>query len=259
MCHHCVWGSFCFVLFCFLVFLFSFLFFSLLFFSFSSGRENSFLPSSSSAASLHGFPQDKKIHPSAIVPDIPKEIVTFQFEEDLPIGEHILHIEFVGVLSDNLAGLYRSQYKVRKFSSFGPCTSCLYSFLLFRMLKETKNSVFVLKWSQPTVGVSSRVLMNLPGRPPSNSLSPTLVYFPFFFPFFSPFSYLIYIHIPLLPTLLGHMIALSNMPDTSTITLEDGRKKTAFEKSPPMASYLLALVVGEFDYVEKDTQNGVKV
>ena len=26
-----------------------------------------------------------------------------------------------------------------------------------------------------------------------------------------------------------------------------------------MASYLLALVVGEFDFVEKDTQKGVKV
>ena len=57
----------------------------------------------------------------------------------------------------------------------------------------------------------------------------------------------------------GHMIALSNMPETSTVEISDGRKKTSFEKSPPMAPYLLALVVGEFDFLEKSTAAGVKV
>ena len=112
--------------------------------------------------------QEKKINPSAIVPNVPQEIVTFQFDEDLPVGAGVLHFEFIGILSDKLAGLYRSQYKVRRenknFAFFRDHTNSLH-----RTPKGTKNFVFVLKWNPLTVVVSSLVSMSLPERPLSSS------------------------------------------------------------------------------------------
>ena len=54
--------------------------------------------------------------------------------------------------------------------------------------------------------------------------------------------------------------AISNMPISFEKETPDGRKKVSFEESPKMSSYLLALVVGEFDYVEdKSTAVTIRV
>ena len=51
---------------------------------------------------------------------------------------------------------------------------------------------------------------------------------------------------------------LSNMPETSVI--EEGETKTiTFNTTPIMSTYLLAIVVGQFDYLEDSTPDGVKV
>lgn len=50
-------------------------------------------------------------------------------------------------------------------------------------------------------------------------------------------------------TVPSHMRAISNMPIVEESTLENGTKRVKFDKSPIMSSYLLALVVGEFDYI----------
>jgi len=57
----------------------------------------------------------------------------------------------------------------------------------------------------------------------------------------------------------SHMIALSNMPVKATSALSDTRLRTSFDTTPKMSTYLLALVVGEFDYVESKTNAGVQV
>jgi len=51
---------------------------------------------------------------------------------------------------------------------------------------------------------------------------------------------------------------LSNMPETSV--KEEGETKTiTFNTTPIMSTYLLAIVVGQFDYLEDSTSDGVKV
>jgi len=56
------------------------------------------------------------------------------------------------------------------------------------------------------------------------------------------------------------LTALSNMPEESSRTDEaSGRRVVAFQRSPVMSSYLLAVAVGECDHVEATTATGVLV
>ncbi|GFO32573.1 puromycin-sensitive aminopeptidase [Plakobranchus ocellatus] len=56
-------------------------------------------------------------------------------------------------------------------------------------------------------------------------------------------------------------VALSNMPIISDKEVEDdsGLKEVSYATTPVMSTYLLAFVVGEFDYVEATDSNGVTV
>ncbi len=54
-------------------------------------------------------------------------------------------------------------------------------------------------------------------------------------------------------------VAVSNMPSSEVETGDDGLKTVRFADSPVMSTYLLAFVVGEFDYVETETAEGVTV
>lgn len=57
------------------------------------------------------------------------------------------------------------------------------------------------------------------------------------------------VHVPL------DRVVLSNMPVSSEEVM--GRKKAVyFEESPKMSTYLVAVVVGEFDFVEDTTEDG---
>ncbi|GBG27365.1 Aminopeptidase M1 [Hondaea fermentalgiana] len=56
------------------------------------------------------------------------------------------------------------------------------------------------------------------------------------------------------------LTALSNMPVESDTLLDDGkRRKFVFAKTPRMSTYLLAFCVGDFDFVEATSGNGVPI
>lgn len=54
-------------------------------------------------------------------------------------------------------------------------------------------------------------------------------------------------------------VALSNMPISYEEDLPDGNRLVRFETTPIMSTYLVAVVVGEFDYIEKIAPSGVCV
>lgn len=54
-------------------------------------------------------------------------------------------------------------------------------------------------------------------------------------------------------------LALSNMPPVEEKTRSDGKKVVTFDQTPIMSTYLLAFIVGHFDFLEKTTKHGVKV
>ena len=56
------------------------------------------------------------------------------------------------------------------------------------------------------------------------------------------------------------LTAFSNMPEKCSRTLEGGKlRETTYLDSPKMSSYLVAFCVGEFDYVQAQTEHGVLV
>merc|ERR1711953_1573379 len=57
----------------------------------------------------------------------------------------------------------------------------------------------------------------------------------------------------------GGKTALSNMNQTNEEKLSDGTVTYTYARSPIMSSYLLAFAVGDYDYVEASTKNGVLV
>ena len=54
-------------------------------------------------------------------------------------------------------------------------------------------------------------------------------------------------------------VAISNMPPSHTESGEGGLKTVRFAETPVMSTYLLAFIVGEFDHVETQTEEGVTV
>ena len=54
-------------------------------------------------------------------------------------------------------------------------------------------------------------------------------------------------------------VAVSNMPPREVESGDGGLKTVRFADTPVMSTYLLAFVVGEFDYVETETKEGVTV
>ena len=58
-------------------------------------------------------------------------------------------------------------------------------------------------------------------------------------------------------TVPAHNTVFSNMPETVVRTLPGGkRKRVTFERTPKMSTYLLAFVVGEFDFIQGRTAVG---
>jgi puromycin-sensitive aminopeptidase len=58
------------------------------------------------AATLHGGAQAP-----AITTSVPDQTITFEFDDELPMGSHTLSFDFMGEVSESLHGLYRSQYE----------------------------------------------------------------------------------------------------------------------------------------------------
>uniref|UniRef100_A0A336M9D9 Aminopeptidase n=1 Tax=Culicoides sonorensis TaxID=179676 RepID=A0A336M9D9_CULSO len=54
-----------------------------------------------------------------------------------------------------------------------------------------------------------------------------------------------------------NLTALSNMPVISEFEESNGLKVLKFDRTPVMSTYLVAMVIGEFDYVEQKSDDGV--
>lgn len=60
-------------------------------------------------------------------------------------------------------------------------------------------------------------------------------------------------------TVDSHLTCFSNMPESCVATLSATKKKVTFDDSPLMSTYLLAFVIGEFDFLQKKTEHGVLI
>lgn len=51
-------------------------------------------------------------------------------------------------------------------------------------------------------------------------------------------------------------VVLSNMPEISCKELDEEKKLVTFDTTPIMSTYLVAFVIGEFDFIEEKTSDG---
>mmetsp|Transcript_86918 Transcript_86918/g.190909 ORF Transcript_86918/g.190909 Transcript_86918/m.190909 type:complete len:893 (-) Transcript_86918:215-2893(-) len=156
---------------------------------------------------------DKVIEAAAINTNIKDMTVTFVFEEILPVGKGKINIEFTGILNNQMAGFYRSNYK-----DFNGNTKVMAS-TQFEAIDARR--CFPC-WDEPAQKAVFAVTL---------VVDPTLT-------------------------------AMSNMPERCSKLIKVGSKtlkEISFMDSPKMSTYLLAIVIGEFDYIQDQTKNGVLV
>jgi aminopeptidase N len=53
------------------------------------------------------------------------------------------------------------------------------------------------------------------------------------------------------------LTGLSNMPEASSVMQKDGRRRATFMPTPKMSTYLVAIAVGELEFVSAQTKNGI--
>jgi len=137
--------------------------------------------------------------------------VTFVFPQALPASSDLdVTIRYTGLLNNQMAGFYRSQYKdVHGNSKYMASTQ-------FESLDARR--AFPC-WDEP----SRKAIFAV-----------TLV-------------------------VDSHLTCMSNMPEKCVSSFDNKKKEITYLDSPKMSSYLLAFVVGEFDYVQKLSKHGVLI
>jgi aminopeptidase N len=162
----------------------------------------------------------KTQEPTDISVDADTQRVTLRFASEIPAGEHALHITYCGVLNDKLAGFYRSSYT-------GPNGET--QWIAATQFEATDARQALPCWDEPALKATFDVTLVVP----------------------------------------QHLTALSNMQilesssviaDTySGLPVGSGSKLVRFAQSPIMSTYLLAFVIGEFDFISRRTTSGTEI
>lgn len=166
---------------------------------------------------------------SSIELDEESQRVRFNFNDIIPAGDYVLEVVFTGILNDQLCGFYRSAYVSARDGSS--------KFMGVTQFEATDCRRAIPCWDEPSVKAIFAVTL---------IVEPT-------------------------------QTAISNMPVTRCQTIlqskEEQRNDTAmrhlivpkgwiryiYADSPIMSSYLLAFIVGEFDYLSTFADNRASV
>lgn len=157
--------------------------------------------------------------------DVKTQTVTFTFPQPLQ-GHYVLDVSYLGVLNDQLAGFYRSSYKTATGET---------KYLACTQFEATDCRRAVPCVDEPAAKAVFDVTLLVP----------------------------------------SHLTAVSNMPIESKLTTKAseeegeavsrgltypaGLDRYSFFPSPTMSTYLLAFIVGEFDFISASSKSGTEV
>ncbi|CAD6265537.1 unnamed protein product [Miscanthus lutarioriparius] len=136
------------------------------------------------------------------------EILVIGFDRELPLGEGVLTMDFIGTLNDQMRGFYRSKYLYNGESR---------NMAVTQFEAADARRCFPC-WDDPAFKAKFKLTLEVP----------------------------------------SDLVALSNMP-VAKETVSGSIKTVYYEESPLMSTYLVAIVVGIFDYIESSTSEGTKV
>ncbi|ESO88043.1 hypothetical protein LOTGIDRAFT_204438 [Lottia gigantea] len=152
--------------------------------------------------------------------DVDNEKASFKFPVPLPIGEGVLSIKFTGELNDKMKGFYRSSYT----SPDGQETHAAvtqFEVAAVTMFCATDARRAFPCWDEPAIKATFDITLVVP----------------------------------------KDKIALSNMPIIHGNPLKDNADliEVKYATTPIMSTYLLAFIVGDYDFVEGKDKDGVLV
>ena len=170
------------------------------------------------------------IESTSTVVDKETMTVTFTFGSSLPEGRGILSIDYVGELNNQMAGFYRSEYVNVKGEKKLMASTSIATAQFWRNSRGLFEALHLYGSSRSTCAAACRAGTSRGGRRRSRARSACRL----------------------------HDGALE-LPESMVRDHGDGTKTVSFMPSPRMSTYLLAFVVGEFDFVSALTKNGVTI
>ena len=170
-------------------------------------------------ASLKGGTEYNETHATRIGVSKDEQRIMIHFPSDvLTKGENgILHIKWTAALNDNLCGFYRSAYKVSTTDKASGKTITTTKYMATTQFEATDARRAFPCWDEPELKARFNVTLIVP----------------------------------------ADRDAISNMPVVERLTIGKNLVKIRFDSTPIMSTYLLAFVVGEFDYIATTTANRV--
>ncbi|KAL9028297.1 MAG: hypothetical protein Q9196_003321 [Gyalolechia fulgens] len=151
---------------------------------------------------------------SAISYDETTQRATFSFPLEVPSSENaMLEANFTGVISNDMAGFYRSKYKPAVTSSESVPIEGDDRLMFSTQFESCKARSAFPCFDEPNLKASFNVNLEIP----------------------------------------EDLVALSNMPEKGVKRSKQGFKVVSFDRTPIMSTYLLAWALGDFEYVEDFT------
>jgi len=153
---------------------------------------------------------------SEISYDKEKQRVTFQFPDELPVGQNAkLEIKFKGTINNTMAGFYRSRYKPAVTAAQSVARDDEYHYMFSTQFESCDARKAIPCFDEPNLKATFDLDIEIP----------------------------------------EDQVALSNMPVSQTKrSSKSGFQIVSFEPTPVMSTYLLAWAVGDFEYVEAFTK-----
>ena len=165
---------------------------------------------------------------TAVELDKPQQRAVFSFAQPLSAGRYMLSIYYTGVLNDNLCGFYYSSYK----QPDGQLSN-----IAVTQFEATDARRAVPCWDEPAIKARFTVTLVVPATHTAISNMPIE-------------------HMQVITTHQHHQPLTVG---TAELKLPVGSRLYTYYPSPIMSTYLLAFIVGEFEYLSAFTKRGVEV
>ncbi|KAG1651328.1 Puromycin-sensitive aminopeptidase [Nymphon striatum] len=180
------------------------------------------------------------------------EKATAKFSSPLPLGKGYLSMDFIGSLNDQMKGLYRSKYVINGEERYAAVSQ----------FEPTDARRAFPCWDEPAIKAVFNITLIVPkDRVALSNMVKINALIKFVHPTCVIISYFICVFVIIINSIdyrnsCNWVVAIDILQNQFQLKLFTNVK---FAPSPIMSTYLVAIVVGEYDYIEDTSEDGVLV